>query len=98
MSNYIFITVGRVGSSTDLIEQTIEFVNDGEKRGFLLNLLQKQSVGVANSKVCTKLTNILHLHWTALPFYCFKTPYLSLDACLAAATSNIGLCGDKEGN
>lgn len=43
--------MGRVGSSTDLIEQTIEFVNDGEKRGFLLDLLQKQSVGVANSKV-----------------------------------------------
>ncbi|CAD6336374.1 unnamed protein product [Miscanthus lutarioriparius] len=48
--NYIFVTVGRVGSSTDLIEQKIEFVNDGEKRGFLIDLLQKQSVGVANSK------------------------------------------------
>jgi ATP-dependent RNA helicase DDX3X len=69
MSNYIFITVGRVGSSTDLIEQTIEFVNDGEKRGFLLNLLQKQSVSVANSKVFTKLTNFLHLQWTALTFF-----------------------------
>ncbi|CAD6339087.1 unnamed protein product [Miscanthus lutarioriparius] len=48
--NYIFVTVGRVGSSTDLIEQKIEFVNDGEKRGFLIDLLQKQSVGVADSK------------------------------------------------
>lgn len=52
LHNYIFITVGRVGSSTDLIEQKVEFVNDREKRGFLLDLLQKQSVGVANSKVC----------------------------------------------
>ncbi|XP_062233014.1 DEAD-box ATP-dependent RNA helicase 52A-like isoform X2 [Phragmites australis] len=50
LSNYIFITVGRVGSSTDLIEQKIEFLNDGEKRGFLLDLLHKQYVGVANSK------------------------------------------------
>ncbi|KAG0515005.1 hypothetical protein BDA96_10G241500 [Sorghum bicolor] len=48
--NYIFVTVGRVGSSTDLIEQKLEFVNDGEKRGFLIDLLQKQSAGVANSK------------------------------------------------
>ncbi|GJN38760.1 hypothetical protein PR202_gb27829 [Eleusine coracana subsp. coracana] len=56
LSNYIFITVGRVGSSTDLIEQTIEFVNDGEKRGFLLDLLQKQSVGVADSKLQQPLT------------------------------------------
>ncbi|KAJ1259789.1 hypothetical protein BS78_10G183000 [Paspalum vaginatum] len=50
LDNYIFITVGRVGSSTDLIEQKIEFVTDGQKRGFLLDLLHKQSVGVANSK------------------------------------------------
>ncbi|GJM98041.1 hypothetical protein PR202_ga15015 [Eleusine coracana subsp. coracana] len=56
LSNYIFITVGRVGSSTDLIEQTIEFVNDGEKRGFLLDLLQKQSVDVADSKLQQPLT------------------------------------------
>ncbi|PUZ60052.1 hypothetical protein GQ55_4G092400 [Panicum hallii var. hallii] len=50
LHNYIFITVGRVGSSTDLIEQKIEFVNDGEKRGFLLDLLHKQSVRGANGK------------------------------------------------
>ncbi|KAL6602950.1 hypothetical protein ACP70R_043311 [Stipagrostis hirtigluma subsp. patula] len=56
LSNYIYITVGRVGSSTDLIEQKVEFVNDGEKRGFLLDLLHKQSVGVANSKLQQPLT------------------------------------------
>ncbi|KAG0515006.1 hypothetical protein BDA96_10G241500 [Sorghum bicolor] len=54
--NYIFVTVGRVGSSTDLIEQKLEFVNDGEKRGFLIDLLQKQSAGVANSKLQQPLT------------------------------------------
>uniref|UniRef100_A0A0D3GIF1 RNA helicase n=1 Tax=Oryza barthii TaxID=65489 RepID=A0A0D3GIF1_9ORYZ len=50
LSNYIFITVGRVGSSTDLIMQKVELLSDGEKRGYLLDLLQRQSVGVANSK------------------------------------------------
>ncbi|CAN6169513.1 unnamed protein product [Urochloa humidicola] len=53
LHNYIFITVGRVGSSTDLIEQRIEFVNDGEKRGFLLELLHKQSVGATSKQPLT---------------------------------------------
>jgi len=52
LSNYIFITVGRVGSSTDLIEQTILLVSDREKQSFLLDELEKQSVAEANSKVC----------------------------------------------
>lgn len=56
LSNYIFITVGRVGSSTDLIMQKVEFISDGEKRGYLLDLLQKQSVGVANRKLQQPLT------------------------------------------
>ncbi|AQK82336.1 putative DEAD-box ATP-dependent RNA helicase family protein [Zea mays] len=50
LHNYIFVTVGRVGSSTDLIDQKIEFVNGGEKRGFLLDILQKQSVGLSKNK------------------------------------------------
>uniref|UniRef100_A0A0E0LD91 RNA helicase n=1 Tax=Oryza punctata TaxID=4537 RepID=A0A0E0LD91_ORYPU len=56
LSNYIFITVGRVGSSTDLIMQKVELLADGEKRGYLLDLLQRQSVGVANSKLQQPLT------------------------------------------
>ncbi|KAJ1259787.1 hypothetical protein BS78_10G182900 [Paspalum vaginatum] len=56
--NHISITVGRIGSSTDLVENKIEFVNDGEKRGFLLDLFQEQSVGVANSKLQKPLTLI----------------------------------------
>jgi ATP-dependent RNA helicase DDX3X len=61
--HYIFVTVGRVGSSTDLIEQKIEFVNDGEKRGFLIDLLQKQSVGVANSKVAFLMLDLNRMVW-----------------------------------
>uniref|UniRef100_A0A0D9WRU7 RNA helicase n=1 Tax=Leersia perrieri TaxID=77586 RepID=A0A0D9WRU7_9ORYZ len=56
MSNYVFITVGRVGSSTDLIMQKVEFLSDGEKRGYLHNLLQKQSISVADSKMQQPLT------------------------------------------
>ncbi|KAK9101967.1 hypothetical protein Sjap_019221 [Stephania japonica] len=39
LSNYIFLAVGRVGSSTDLIEQRVEFVEEMDKRAYLMDLL-----------------------------------------------------------
>ncbi|CAN8254272.1 unnamed protein product [Cochlearia groenlandica] len=42
LSNYIFLAVGRVGSSTDLIVQRVEFVNDYDKRSHLMDLLHAQ--------------------------------------------------------
>ncbi|KAI3879290.1 hypothetical protein MKX03_024265 [Papaver bracteatum] len=42
LSNYIFLTVGRVGSSTELIEQRVEYVLDTDKRSFLMDLLHTQ--------------------------------------------------------
>jgi len=39
LDNYIFLTVGRVGSTSENITQKIEWVNDEEKRSFLLDLL-----------------------------------------------------------
>ncbi|KAK9857160.1 hypothetical protein WJX84_004728 [Apatococcus fuscideae] len=39
MHNYIFLTVGRVGSSTDLIVQHIEYVAANDKRAVLLDLI-----------------------------------------------------------
>ena len=32
LSNYIFLAVGRVGSSTDLIVQRVEYVQESDKR------------------------------------------------------------------
>ncbi|KAL1820970.1 hypothetical protein ACET3Z_015839 [Daucus carota] len=40
--NYIFLTVGRVGSSTDLIVQRVEFVQEADKRSYLMDLLHAQ--------------------------------------------------------
>jgi ATP-dependent RNA helicase DDX3X len=37
--DHVFIQVGRVGSTTELITQTIEYVEDYEKSSFLANLL-----------------------------------------------------------
>lgn len=51
LSNYVFLTVGKVGSSTELIVQKVELVQDMEKRNLLMDLLRRNG---ANSKVkCT---------------------------------------------
>lgn len=42
LSNYIYLTVGRVGSSTDLIVQRVEYVNESDKRSYLMDLLHAQ--------------------------------------------------------
>ncbi|KAH9287676.1 hypothetical protein KI387_031793, partial [Taxus chinensis] len=42
LSNYLFLAVGRVGSSTDLIVQRVEFVPDSDKRSHLMDLIHAQ--------------------------------------------------------
>ncbi len=44
LSNYVFLTVGRVGSSTDLIVQHIEYVTD-DKQNTLMDLISTVEVG-----------------------------------------------------
>ena len=39
LDNYIFLAVGRVGSTSDNITQKIVWVEDRDKRSFLLDLL-----------------------------------------------------------
>lgn len=50
LSNYIFLTVGRVGSSTELIEQRVEFVSDMDKRSLLVNILRAEKPQGSNGK------------------------------------------------
>ncbi|KAL1819658.1 hypothetical protein DCAR_0415961 [Daucus carota subsp. sativus] len=50
LSNYIFLTVGKVGSSTELIAQRVEYVQDMDKRDRLMNLLVEQSANENNGK------------------------------------------------
>lgn len=65
LSNYIFLSVGRVGSSTDLIAQRVEFVPNMDKRNHLMNLLRGQEPNGTHGKV----------DWLLLfknyPFLCF---------------------------
>ncbi|KAK1435030.1 hypothetical protein QVD17_00785 [Tagetes erecta] len=50
LSNYIFLTVGRVGSSTDLIVQRVEFVQEVDKRSHLMDLLHAQKENDSHGK------------------------------------------------
>ncbi|KAK4604366.1 hypothetical protein RGQ29_012749 [Quercus rubra] len=50
LSNYIFLSVGRVGSSTDLIAQRVEFVPNMDKRNHLMNLLRGQEPNGTHGK------------------------------------------------
>lgn len=54
LSNYIFLSVGRVGSSTDLILQKVVYVEDLEKQEYLRNLLHDQKANGNLGKVNTR--------------------------------------------
>ncbi|KAL1919661.1 uncharacterized protein VTP21DRAFT_1592 [Calcarisporiella thermophila] len=43
LKDYIFLTIGRVGSTSENITQKIEYVEDDDKRSVLLDLLHSQS-------------------------------------------------------
>ncbi|KAK6124603.1 hypothetical protein DH2020_041658 [Rehmannia glutinosa] len=50
LSNYIFLAVGRVGSSTDLIVQRVEYVHEADKRSHLMDLLHAQRANGVQGK------------------------------------------------
>lgn len=53
LSNYVFLAVGRVGSSTDLIAQRVEYVLDSDKRSHLMDLLHAQrETGLYGKVIC----------------------------------------------
>ncbi|XP_050935321.1 DEAD-box ATP-dependent RNA helicase 52-like isoform X1 [Cucumis melo] len=50
LDKYIFLAVGRVGSSTDLIAQRVEYVHEPHKRSHLLDLLHAQRANGVQGK------------------------------------------------
>ena len=51
LAKYVFLAVGRVGSSTDLIVQRVENVQESDKRSHLMDLLHAQRANGAQGKV-----------------------------------------------
>ena len=56
LHDYVFLTIGRVGSTSQNITQKIVWVEEVEKRSFLLDLLNIQA----------GMTNRLHAHINVL--------------------------------
>ncbi|EIM86524.1 DEAD-domain-containing protein [Stereum hirsutum FP-91666 SS1] len=54
LKEYIFLSVGRVGSTSENITQKIEYVEDADKRSVLLDLLGAQNTGLTLIFVETK--------------------------------------------
>ncbi|KAL1832012.1 hypothetical protein DCAR_0102028 [Daucus carota subsp. sativus] len=50
LAGYIFLAVGRVGSSTDLIVQRVEYVQETDKRSHLMDLLHAQRANGTHGK------------------------------------------------
>ncbi|XP_059619735.1 ATP-dependent RNA helicase bel [Phlebotomus argentipes] len=55
LHNYIFLAVGRVGSTSENITQSILWVNESDKRSYLLDLLSSFKDGPEYSKDCLTL-------------------------------------------
>ncbi|TFY72436.1 hypothetical protein EVG20_g538 [Dentipellis fragilis] len=54
LKDYIFLSVGRVGSTSENITQKVEYVEDNDKRSVLLDLLASQNTGLTLIFVETK--------------------------------------------
>jgi hypothetical protein len=91
LDNYIFLAVGRVGSSTDLIAQRVEFVQEADKRSHLMDLLHAQrdtgKVIIDHRFLSCDSVNILIFYVYVLSFCLFSV----------AANSHACLCGNQEG-
>lgn len=59
LSNYICLSVGKVGSITDLISQRVVYVPDNDKRNILLDLLNEQREKEPYDKVLRFLQFVL---------------------------------------
>lgn len=62
LENYIFLAVGRVGSTSENITQKIVWVEEHDKRSFLLDLLNASGLNKFNTN--SKLRPYFHLFFT----------------------------------
>ena len=57
LSNYIFLAVGKVGSTSENITQKVVWVEECDKRSFLLDLLNAS--GVSHTRIVASLTSLV---------------------------------------
>lgn len=110
LANYIFLAVGRVGSSTDLIVQRVEFVMDSDKRSHLMDLLHAQRENGTHGKVkmiflfCLESAVVYFSSWfitkmVGFLYYIiaiFVVLLLIVFSSIITASPDLSICGDKE--
>lgn len=55
LRDYVFLTVGRVGSTSENITQRVEYVEDRDKRSFLLDVLHSDQAAKEEGTTCLTL-------------------------------------------
>lgn len=88
LDNYIFLAIGRVGSTSENITQKVVWVEESDKRSFLLDLLNAIQLNQPSKFLtCLKIVTILYFpttvyeikiitHWSVLriPMLLFSRP------------------------
>lgn len=77
LENYIFLAVGRVGSTSENITQRFYWVEEHEKRSVLLDILNSEGAGISDS-YCEYFFALIIYHSLYLP----TSDLLSLTFCL----------------
>ncbi len=72
LQNYIFLAVGRVGSTSENITQKVVWVEEDDKRSFLLDLLNASGTAMQHSKYPSS-RQLDYVSWVALVlvYMCF---------------------------
>ncbi len=102
LSNYIFLAVGRVGSSTELIMQRVEYVQDADKRSMLMDLIHVQTATAPPGQVlwfwCSSLIylwlvspDVVHVCISGL-FHLFSISEASSSSCFGFGNFSIPWC------
>lgn len=73
LDNYIFLAVGRVGSTSENITQKVVWVEDHEKRSFLLDLLDaaglRENTRMPTFCPCNLVSRYQFVHASAIRFF-----------------------------
>jgi len=68
LNNYIFVTIGRVGSATDLVTQSLKYVEEEDKKEELLKLLKNVDGRTLIFAATKKLTDHLGKYLLSMGF------------------------------
>jgi len=90
LHDYIFLAIGRVGSTSENITQKVLWVEELEKRAFLLDLLSASGSFSVLRCFCECSNNaILYMHYAECRFFSGHSVY---PGCNRLHPENVALC------